>query len=188
MAIITVYVRSPISGFITGRTNYCKYPYGSDVCLGSGGVHGTCIGGSSPIDIGGSGSLNLHVNYPNILSIRTFVEIRCCPSTYGNDYRRTITVELYGKSNGLCYVGSVKYAHVASPAVSNNTLYNLTSGTKLLGAVPAGNPGSCYTGPHSHMERVGGSVMPTGLCCGATVNSSTNVYKYTWDNALPCPS
>ncbi|MDP2362723.1 MAG: hypothetical protein Q8M94_03020 [Ignavibacteria bacterium] len=182
MATITVFVRSPISGYITGRTKYCiPLSQGGDpVCTGSGNPHNSCAGGVTPVDIGGSGSLYLRVNYPNVLSIRTFIALPCCPGQPDN-YRRAITVELYGKSNGVCYIGSVRYAHVASPAVSHNTLYNLSSGSKLLGTVPTGSAGSCYSGPHSHMERTGGvTVAP---CCGATVSTSTNIYRYTWDDA-----
>ncbi len=186
MALVTVYVRGPISGTITGRNKYCTFPYASDVCNGSGSNHGTYMSSSNPVDIGGSGNINLRVNYPNVLSIVTYVSLSCCSSSYEDNYRRMVTVELYGKSNGACYMGSVRFGHVASPAVTNGTLYNLSSGTKLIGTVPSGNPGNCYTGAHSHMERSGGSVVAP--CCGATVSSSTNIYKFTWDNGIACPT
>ncbi len=186
MAIITVYVRSPISGYITGRDQYCKpLSQGGDVCNGSQGTHGKCMSSSNPVDIGGSGSLYLRVNYPNVLSIVTYINLVCCNSSYGDNYRRMVTVELYGRANGVCYMGAVRFGHVASPAITNGTLYNLSGGSTLIGTVPSGNPGSCYTGPHSHMERSGGSVVAP--CCGATVSTSTNIYKFTWNN-VTCPA
>jgi hypothetical protein len=185
MAVITVYVRSPISGYITGRDKYCVA--NDTVCNGSGNPHGRCRGWSSPVDIGGSGSLYLRVNYPNVRSVVTYVELRCCAgTTCGNNFKRTITVELYGRVDGLCYIGSVMYGHVSSPAVSNGETYNLTSGSLLLGTVTSGSCSGCSTGPHSHMERSGGSVVAP--CCGAAVSTSTNIYRFTWDNALPCPA
>lgn len=183
MTLVTVYVRSPISGYITGRNNYCNG--GDPACNGSGAVHGTCRGWSNPVDIGGSGNLYLRVNYPNVRRVVTYVELRCCSTSYGSDYRRTVTAELYGLNDtGYCYVGSVMYGHVKSPAVSNGATYDLTSGSLKIGTVPSGNPGACFTGPHSHMERSGGSVVAP--CCGGTVSTSTNIYKFTWDNAQVC--
>jgi hypothetical protein len=186
VAIVTAYVRGPISGYITGRTKYCTYPYASDVCLGSGGVHGTCRGWSNPVDIGGSGGVYLRVNYPNVSSIVTYVELRCCGTSCVDNYRRAVTVELYGRANGVCYMGSVMFGHIANPVVSNGTLYNLSSSAKKLGTAPSGSCGGCYTGAHSHMERSGGSVVAP--CCGATVATSTNIYKFTWNNGIACPS
>lgn len=187
MAIVTAYVMASISGFITGRDQYCKpLNQGGDVCNGSQGqgVHGTCLSSSNPVDIGGSGSIYLRVNYPNVSSIVTYVALACC-SSMSDNYRRMVTVELYGRTNGVCYMGSVRFGHVASPAVSNGTLYNLTSGSKLIGTVPSGETSGCYTGAHSHMERVSGSVVAP--CCGITVTTATNIYKYTWDNGIVCP-
>lgn len=48
MALVTVYVKGPISGTITGRNKYCTFPYASDVCNGSGSTHGTCMSSSNP--------------------------------------------------------------------------------------------------------------------------------------------
>lgn len=182
----TAYVRSPISGCITGRTQYCCGACtGGDVCSGSCGTHGTCVGWSSPVDIAGSGGLYLRVNYPTVRSIRTIVELRCCSSSCANKYRRTIKVELYAQSNAVCYIGSVMYGHVDGPLVSSNTVYNLSSSSKQLGTVPSGSCGGCYTGPHSHMERSGGST--SAPCCAASVSTSTNIYSWTFD-PTQCPT
>ena len=191
MTIITVYVRSPISGCITGRNNYCNGNCSNpdSTCTGSGNTHGTCMSSTSPVDIGGTGTINLRVNFPNVLSVITYINLVCCSTTYANDYRRMVTVELYGKSNGKCFIGKVRYGHVANPSVANNTIYNLpTSGVLALGTVPSGSPGSCYTGAHSHMERSGSTGSTLAPCCGTTVSSSSNIYKFTWDNSpAVCP-
>lgn len=185
----TAYVRSPISnGCISGKTQYCCGVCDGDVCNGSCGAHGTCAGGTSPVDIayiGGSLDLYLRVNYPTIRSIKTFVELRCCPGC-ANQYRRTIKVELYECPNAIYYIGSVMYAHVDNPQVSNNTVYNLTSSSKWLGTVPAGACGGCYTGRHSHMERSGGSTIAP--CCAVGVTTSTNIYSWTFTPHAYCPA
>ena len=188
MAIVTVYVRSPFSGCITGRNNYCNgncsNPDGN--CNGSGNQHGTCRGWSNPVDIGGSGNVYLRVNYPNVRRAITYIGLHCCGSaSCGDNFKRTISVEVYGLNNaGYCYIGTVMYGHVSNPAVTNGGIYNLTSSILLLGTATTGSCTGCSTGAHSHMERLGGSVVAP--CCGATVTTSTNIYKFTWDNAQVC--
>jgi hypothetical protein len=71
------------------------------------------------------------------------------------------------------------YAHVKWPAVANGQVYNLTSGTKLLGNVPGSSCGSCYTGAHSHMERWGGSINGNLCCCVPCTKGSTTIYTWT---------
>lgn len=183
------YVRSPFYGCITGKTQYCcdQCENPDDVCDGSCGNHDTCVGGSQPIDIaGGAVDLYLRVNYPNVRSLKTFVEIRCCNGTGCADrYRRTIKVELYECPNAIYYIGSVMYAHVDNPQVSNNTVYNLTSSSKKIGTVPSGSCAGCTSGPHTHMERSGGTrVAP---CCGIYVTTSTNIYRWTYTPHAYCP-
>jgi hypothetical protein len=179
----TAYVRSPISGTITGRDKYCGCP---GVCNGNGSNHSTCRGWASPVDIGGSGNLVLRVNYPTVQSIKTLIGDQCCCDPCPDEYERTVTVELYGQPNAACYIGSVMYGHVSNPQVNHNTIYNLTSGNKTLGTVPGGSCnscafGSCYTGAHSHMERLGGTTVAP--CCCTGVTGSTNIYKWTFE----CP-
>lgn len=179
----TAYVQSPIGGYISGRTNYCcvvNNVCSDGSCTGSCSPHGTCKGWSSPVDIGGSGSLYLRVNYPTVRSIVTWVEFKCC-SSYPDDIRRTITVDLYYQQNAVCYIGSVMFGHISSPQVGNGVTYNLTSSTKWIGNVPTGYTGGCYTGPHSHMERFGGSTLAP--CCCQTVYTSTNIYSWAFDPA-----
>ncbi len=202
MTIYTVYVKSPIAGTISGRANYCTdnlpgTPYPDPICTGSLGTHLPCMGWSNPVDVGGSGSLYLRVNYPNVRSIRTTVKPACClNSIYDTcssiaNYRQVVVVDLYGGADGLCYyMGSVMYGHVASPAVVDKGLYVVpASGQILLGTVPSGScvidpQHKCFTAPHSHMEVTGGTVVAP--CCGASVSGSTNIYKFTWSNNPPC--
>ena len=179
-------VKAPFGGTVTGRTKYCncKNP---EICEGSGLTHSTCVGGAagSQIDItpNNSDAIYLRVNYPTVRSIKTWVEIRCCDSRCSNDIRRTITVELYALPDAGCYIGSVKYAHIANPQVSNGGIYNLTSSSKWLGTAASG---FCYcsSGPHAHMERSGGSG-PSACCC-TTVTTSNIIYSWTVPD--PCPT
>jgi hypothetical protein len=129
--------------------------------------------------------LFLRVNYPTVRSVVAWVELRCCNAGCGDNFRRTITLDLYAQANAICYIGSVMYGHIVNPLVANGQTYNLTSSSLQIGTVPAGACGGCYTGPHSHMERLGGvSLAP---CCCTAVTSSTNIYK--WDfNPSSCPS
>ena len=181
----TAYVRSPINGCITGRTQYCCGGCAGDVCSGSCGAHGTCVGGTSPVDIGGSGDIYLRVNYPTVKSIKTVVQLRCCTGC-ADKYRRTIKVELYECPGAIYYIGAVMYAHVDNPQVANNWVYDLTSSSKKLGTAPSGSCGGCYTGPHSHMERSGGSTIAP--CCAVGVSTSTNIYSWTFTPHTHCPS
>jgi hypothetical protein len=57
------YVYAPISGTVTGRDSYCSCPCGN--CNGCGSAHGRCKNWASPIDIAGTGSIYLYVNYPS---------------------------------------------------------------------------------------------------------------------------
>jgi len=171
-----VYVYSPVDGIITGRSNYC-IPCPAP-CSGDQGTHSTCRGWSSPVDVDAVDNEQV-VLYVNSLvkSIRTFVENRCCSAACGNDYRRAITVELYGQLNANCLIGSVMYGHVSNPQVTHNTVYNLAGTSKILGNAPGGNCGTCYTGSHTHMERSGGSTVAP-CCCVDTVKGSTAIYKW----------
>jgi len=159
-----------------------------DICNGSCGNHGTCVGGTSPVDIartGGSWNLYLRVNYPTVKSIKTYVELRCCTGC-ATKYRRTIKVKLYQCPNAIGYIGTVMYAHVDNPQVAHNKVYNLTSSSKKLGTMPTGSCGGCYTGPHSHMERSGGST--SAPCCATDVSTSTKIYSWTFTPFPVCPT
>lgn len=137
-----------------------------------------------------SGSLDvyLRVNYPTVKSIKTFVGLTCCSScTEYPDFRRRIKVELYQCPDAVGLIGTVFYAHIASPQVSDNTIYNLTSSSKKLGTAPAPGGCGCYGGYHSHMERSGGATL-SGICCATSVLSSTNIYSWTFTPISPCPS
>lgn len=171
----TAYVYAPIGGTITGRGNYCGVPCDNDPCGGDHGAHSTCKGWLSPIDIGGTGDINLYVNYPTINGIFTLVEYECCNNDQ-NNYGRAITVELY---SGETYVGAVMYGHVANPTVTHNRFYALTSNSKKLGTVVGGVFGTCYTGAHVHLERSGG-VTQAPCCCATATRGTTILYRWVF--------
>lgn len=183
MTIYTINIYSPISGIITGRDNYCITS--DPICTGSGASHGSCSGGSSRVDIGGSGTLYLRAT--NVKSFIPRISLACCGGTScGDNFKRVIKIELYGKANGVCYIGAVLYGHVTSPTVSNATVYNLSGTSYAIGSVTTGSCSNCSTGAHSHMERFGGSVVAP--CCGLSVSSSTVIYRFTWDDSISCPT
>jgi hypothetical protein len=187
MTVVTVYVKSPISGSITGRTYYCTQPGPDPDCYGtsSNGTHYSCMSGwYYPVDISGTGTLYLNVNYPNVLSVITWVSLICCGSGCDASLRRIITVELYGRQYGRCYIGSIEYGHVNSVYITNGATYNLTSGSLSLGTVSQVSGCSCSTGAHAHMAvNTSNSQTPQAPCCGGSVTTATNIYKFTWDNS-----
>ncbi len=196
MAQYTVYVRNPIEtgGRITAVDKYCLEPY-DPVCTGSDpdpDHHLTCRLWSYPVDVDGSEGqgLYLRVNYPNVRNIKTFVESRCCgdKACATAQMKQTVTVDLYGGAGAACYyMGSVMFGHVASPTVQDKQVYAVpASGVMKLGQVPSGYCALCYEGAHSHMEISGGTRVATLPCCNATINSSTNIYKFTWMDNPPC--
>lgn len=177
----TAIVRAPVGGQITGRTKYCVCP--GDTCSGSGNNHNTCRGWSSPVDIAGTGTITLFVNYPTVRSIITSVELKCCCADCADQYERTITVKLYALPDADGFIGSVMYGHVANPQVNHNWMYNLDSSSMDLGSVPGGSCNACnfacYTGPHCHMERSGGATIAPCCCLNAT-RGSTNIYQWSF--------
>lgn len=179
----TALVRAPVGGQITGRSKYCVSCGDGDSCFGSGNTHATCKGYSSPVDIAGTGTIRLYVNYPTVKSIVTLIGLECCCDACPDQYERTITVKLYGQPDGVYYIGAVMYGHVSNPLVTHNTTYNLTSSSKDLGSVPAGACNDCafdcYTGPHCHMERSGGSTSAPCCCLNAT-QGSTTIYEWSF--------
>ncbi len=184
MTIYTINIYSPISGYITGRDNYCLAGDTNVNCLGTGAVHYGCNSGSSRVDIEGSGALYLRAT--NVKSFIPRIGYYCCSSTgCANDYKRTIKIELYGKQNAVCYIGAVLFGHVTSPTVSDGVIYNLTTTAYQIGSVTTGSCSGCSSGAHSHMERFGGSVVAP--CCGTSVSSSTPIYRFTWDDTISCP-
>ncbi len=184
----TAWVYSPAGGIITGRTYYC----GCGICDGTGTLHGICKPGwTAPIDVDSNDNeeIYLYVNYPTVKSIRTLREYECCCNN-ANNFGRVIIVELYSETNGVgCFIGGVLYGHIANPAVSHNTIYNLSSSSKKLGTSPAGSwscgGSSCYSGSHVHMERSGGTTVAP-CCCVDTTKGSTKIYEYIFNT--PCPS
>lgn len=174
----TAYVYSPLTGKIRGRENYCCDPCNPTPCTGACDAHGTCNNWSSPVDVSGTGDIYLYVNYSTVRSIRTVIDYKCCSSGAGDDYRRIVKVDLYGDVNAICHIGSLLYGHVSNVAVGNNQVYNLTSGSKLIGTVPGGTSGTCYQGGHSHMERLGGSTIAP-CCCADAYAGTTAIYR--WD-------
>lgn len=171
MTIRTVYVYASISGTIgsTGNGYYC-----------SGGTHSPCNSTHSKcVDIIGSGTIKLIVNYPYVRSFYTTITYECAPGC-ADKYRRLLTLDLYGDTNQTCYVGTVAYGHVDTPYVTNGSVGILTSGTYSIGTVPSGSCGTWYTGPHSHMEMAGGTLM--SLSCNQTVGSSTAIYSFRYDD------
>lgn len=183
----TAYVYSPVDGIITGRGNYCGIPCDNNPCTGDHGVHGTCKGWSSPVDVDAQDneSVVLYMNTA-VQSIITWIQNVCCCTCGRAGYCRAIVVDLYGEPNGHCYIGSVLYGHVGNPQVVNGQLYNSGLNGKQLGTAPAGDGTcACYSGSHSHMERSGGAT-DAPCCCTDTVKGSTRIYH--WDFTIPCPS
>lgn len=190
----TAYVRSPFSteSCISAKVKYCNNGcQGGDPCPGNGNNHGVCAGGAtgSAVDVaiiaGGSYAVSLRVNYPTVKSIKTFVSLTCCGGCV-DKFRRRIKVELYQCLDAVGLIGTVFYAHIESPSVDDNVVYNLSSSTKPLGTAPAPGGCGCYGGPHSHMERLGGST-PATICCALHVFSSTNIYSWTF-TPITCPN
>lgn len=190
----TAYVRSPFGSdaCISATKKYCNHScQGGDPCDGNGNDHGVCAGGATgtSIDvayISGSLDVYLRVNYPTVKSIKTFVGLTCC-SGCDDKFRRRIKVELYQCPDAMGLIGTVFYAHIESPQVNDNTIYNLTSSSKILGTAPAAGGCGCYGGYHSHMERSGGATL-SGICCASPVSSSTNIYSWTFTPLSSCPS
>jgi hypothetical protein len=182
----TAYVRAPFSGCISGKAVYCVADEPGehccncdDSCNGSGGTHWTCGGGSNPIDICGTAgsSIYLRVNYPTVRCVQVWVAFPCC-SGCADKYRRTVKVDLYSQPNMVGYIGTIVFAHVDNPTVLDGQMFNLTSSSLKLGYVPSGSCGNCFTGPHVHMERYGGST--ASLCCCSSVTTSSNIYSWNF--------
>lgn len=181
------YVYAPVSGTVSGRNKYCT---STCACAGDGNLHSLCTCGQpcvwyDPVDIrtcGSTPSIWLYVS-SDIKSIRTFIQYLCCGGAQ-NDYGRAIIVELYAQPNAVCYIGSVKFGHVAFPRVQHGQIYNI-SGSIQIGTVMGGSYGNCYTGPHTHMERSGGETVAP--CCCATVSAGTTPI-YRWYYQTPCPT
>ncbi len=191
------YVYAPVSGTITGLDQYCS-------CVGSTKPHPRCCCDQlcrdqwyNPVDIGThrqTPSIWLYFSI-GIRSIRTFIRYLCCDGCSGqqHDYSRTVIVELYAEPNAVCYIGAVKFGHVAFPQVQDGQIYNFSGATSIkIGYVVGGdyppnckNEGKecCYTGPHVHMERSGGErVAPP--CCATVSEGTTPIYR--WYYQTPC--
>ncbi len=191
MTIYTTYVYGPLSnaGSVSGRQFYCVRP--TDTCVGSDAEHVPCGSGwirEYAVDIAASGDIYLRAT--NVKSIRTYIETTCCGCGCSTNFCRLIKVELYGKVNGGCYMGSVGFGHVMNPQVAHGALYNYTNPFKLgtantdNGGCGAGCCSGCSSGIHSHMQVMGGSIVAP--CCNATVTSGTQIYRFTW-NDINCP-
>jgi hypothetical protein len=185
----TAHVYSPVTGNIHARNKYCLFN-GSTCqdgnCTGSGANHNPCSGGggASPIDVDTSdnGPVRIYANSA-VKSIRTFVNSTGCCSSGCGDVNRTVKVNMYGYTDGTCFIGAVLFAHIANPQVGNNQLY-LFSGSKLLGYAPGGSCG-CYSGSHAHIERIGGTTSSNiPCCCNLATGGSTQFYSWTF--SIPC--
>lgn len=190
MTTKTTYVYGPFSntGSVTGRTYYCNYP---DDCLGTGVQHSPCGSGwitSSAVDISQTGYIYLRAT--NVMSIKTYIQSVCCGGSCSANFSRLIKIELYGKANGGCYMGSVGFGHIMSPQVGNGILYNYTNpfliGTANNddGGCGAGCCSGCSGGIHAHMQMMGGTIVAP--CCNGSVTSGTQIYRFTWDD-VNCP-
>jgi hypothetical protein len=187
----TVYVYAPFTGRITGLDNYC-----------SGGAHTPCRNAQpaqvSPVDIATSGVV-LKIYFYASRSSKVYIstENRCCYSNTGS-YGRTRIVDIFSIEG--CYVGSVWFGHVDyipynDPDKSKEASdgWHVVSGPLLLGQTPQGlccapcgcSSGCCYTGPHTHMERTGGTRV--SLYCGQIVTGGTTPI-YRFDYSIPCPT
>ncbi len=174
MTLITAYVRAGLSGSITGLDTYCPSP-----------THHACRESSlftTPVDIGGPGDVYLRVNYPNVASIRTTRSLSCCGGISGcpDVLKSYVTVELYGRSNGQCFIGTVGYGHIENPV--SDGLHNLLSGEFKLGTASPDHSCICSTGSHSHMEQKGGSRL--ALTCGQVITTSTNIFSFQYDSVI----
>lgn len=218
----TVYIFSPISGYCTGHDYYCLgYDFKptptplppplptptrrpTEICSGQGGAHSKCLNWYCPSDIAGAGSTDVYLRIKStVKSIRTWIGLLCCKSSKfdhcSDDFRRAIWVELFGRVNGGCYIGSVAFVHIAAPLyVGNGVLYNLSDTKKKLGkTTPAGEvcvaeDGTlCSSGPHIHMEMLTGAdsyyIEDVRPCCNSTAYASTPIYKLYWKDPSPNP-
>lgn len=187
---IYAYVYAPIGGRITGRVNYCRCnPSNYDPsCTGSGSSHLPCKGWVDPVDIAGTGTIYLVVNYPTVRKVHTRIEYQCCCRN-SSDYARAITVDLFIYTNGQhCYVGSVMYGHIGNPMVPNDHDIYLNSSWLPLGQFLSGtyscNGLMCYTGAHVHMERFGGETLAP-CCCASVSQGTTPIYRFLYTR---CPA
>jgi hypothetical protein len=164
--------RAPITGPVNATDTYCS----------SGATHAKCNSPDiNPKDIGaGSGgqSIQAYGYSGGSIRVRTFAS-GCC-STCTGERKNARYVDFYRFSGGGTLIGTVLFGHVGSPKADG--LYN--SNNIQVGLVPTGgscgNP-PCWTGPHSHFERVpGGNATTPGVGCGTTVIQGSTVIYY-WD-------
>jgi hypothetical protein len=163
---------APITGKVNATDTYC----------GTSTPHQKCNSPDiNPKDLdGGVGGQNIQ-GYGfggGSIGVRTYAN-GCC-STCSGDPHNARYVDFYRFQNGSTPIGTVLFGHVASPKADG--VYN--SNSIKVGTVPTqgscGNP-PCWTGPHSHFERVpGGNATTPGVGCGTTpVQGSTVIYY--WD-------
>lgn len=163
----TGYVYAPISGYISQGP-------------GCNGNHTPCGTGSDPVDVAGSGTIYFCCNYPTVQSVYVTVGTLCCLTGHPDNYRRTVTIDLYAQQNGGCYLGSVRYGHMNLNLELPTGLRNITKSQWRLGSTVGTklcDSGCCYTGVHVHMQRNGGSTLVT--CNQQAINvGTTAIYKF----------
>lgn len=163
----TAYVYSPFTGYISQGP-------------GCNGNHVLCGSGASPVDVAGSGTIKLYVNYPTVKYVYVQVALLCCNVSGANDdQKRTVKLDLYDAQS--CLYGSVLYGHIRSLQVSHGQWITLTSSNLPIGQTVSTLHSTCYQGIHIHMQRSGGT---THTSCGANVNQGTTPI-YSW-NTGPC--
>jgi len=160
MAILTINVYSPRSG-----TRFCPFD------------HLTCPNGSDPIDIMGTG--NLVFRATNVKSFSVYRSL-CGGSDCNTELRTLMQINLFGRQNQECFIGSVRYLHIKNPIYANGHAQNYNGESLKIGEVPTDSC-STYNGYHSHMERFRGQLVAPG--CNQSLSLNTLVYRFTWDDS-----
>lgn len=176
------YVYSPVNGeHITGLDDYC--------CSGCGS-HSTCQY-DTPVDIDTAGTTDIYFRASSSIgSIKFVFDWHCCCDDVGDDYARTVEVELYYNQDATCYIGSVLYGHLED--LNSNIwdgkeeIYNgedILIGESMQGLNDYSCSDPCYDGAHIHLEENNGEYV--GPSCGGSVFDGTSIYRY-YHNAGWC--
>jgi hypothetical protein len=161
---------APITGPVNATEFYC----------GTQTPHAKCNSPDlNPKDLGGgAGGQNIQAYgfAGGSIGVRTFAS-GCC-STCSGDPHNARYADFYRYQGGSTLIGSVLFGHVASP--KSDGVYN--SNNIKIGTVPTnGQCGGCWSGPHSHFERVpGGTATTPGIGCNTTAYQGSTVVYY-WD-------
>lgn len=172
------------SGQMSATGKYCGGTYSCGPCC-----HPS-VSCSEPQDIQVSGAPNIIFTADSIVrSIGVTRSSNACSSGSGCSslpYTRVLTVYMYSGLNGTgIQLGAVTFAHVNNPLATGyyNTATEPGTGHayKVIGSVPSGTCGQCYTGQHVHWERCGNSIVNSSISCGDTMLHSLSwVFRYSY--------